>query len=94
MYTCIIWSNSSHAREYEVTTKSAYNAAQKLGRCEGGEVVEIRAVKSNRLLSRVRWSPENGGKYYRSPAWEIDAINTQELREAAYYSKGGANHDY
>lgn len=65
MYKCIIWSNSSHAREYDVTTKSAYKAAQELGRCEGGEVVEIRTVKSDRLISRAQWTPENGGKYYR-----------------------------
>lgn len=64
MYKCIIWSNSSHAREYDVTTKSAYKAAQELGRCEGGEVVEIRN-QSGRVLSRAQWTPEDGGKYYR-----------------------------
>jgi len=37
MYKCIIWSNSSKGREYDVNTKSAYKAAKKLGRCEGGE---------------------------------------------------------
>lgn len=64
MYKCIIWSNSSHEREYDVATKSAYKAAQELGRCEGGEVVEIRN-QSGRVLSRARWTPEDGGKYYR-----------------------------
>lgn len=65
MYKCIIWSNSSHAREYEVETKSAMKAANELGRAEGGEVVEIRTLKSNRVLSRVQWTLEDGGKYYR-----------------------------
>lgn len=64
MYKCIIWSNSSNGREYEVNTKSAYKAAQELGRCEGGEVVEIRN-QSGRVLSRAQWTPEDGGKYFR-----------------------------
>lgn len=64
MYKCIIWSNSSHAREYDVKTKSAYKAAQALGRCEGGEVVDIRN-QSGRVVSRAQWTPEDGGKYYR-----------------------------
>lgn len=64
MYKCIIWSNSSHEREYDVQTRSAYKAAQELGRCEGGEVVEIRS-RSGRVLSRAKWTPEDGGKYYR-----------------------------
>lgn len=89
MYKCIIWSDSSHAREYSVATKSAYKAAQKLGRCEGGEVVEVRTIKTNRLLSRARWTPEDGGRYYRAAAWEIDAINKQRAREAAYDRRTG-----
>lgn len=86
MFKCIISSNSSHAREYRVSTRSAVKAAQELGRCEGGEVVEIRN-QSGRLLSRCQWTPEDGGRYFRSPAWEVDAINTQETREAAWLTR-------
>lgn len=64
-YRCIIWSNNSYAREYDVTTKSAYKAAQMYGRCEDGEVVQIQSV-SGRVISEVRWTPEDGGKYYRT----------------------------
>lgn len=65
MYKCIITSNSSQGREYEVTTRSAMKAAQDLGRCEGGEVVTI-TTKSGRELSRVIWTPEDGGHYVRA----------------------------
>ena len=65
MYKCIIWSNSSNGREYDVDTKSAYKAAQEYGRCEGGEVVQIR-TRSGRVISEARWTPEDGGKYYRT----------------------------
>lgn len=64
MYKCIIWSNNSYDREYDVTTRSAMTAAKELGRCEGGEVVQIQTT-TGRVLSEVRWTPENGGKYYR-----------------------------
>ena len=64
MYICKIWSNSSAGREYEVSTKSAMKAAQEFGRCEGGETVTI-TTKSGRELSRVIWTPENGGRYIR-----------------------------
>ena len=65
MYKCIIWSNSSYDREYTVKTKSATAAASKLGRCEGGEVVQIEIMTTGRVLSRVQWTPEDGGKYIR-----------------------------
>ena len=64
MYKCIITSDSSAGREYEVNTKSAYKAAQEFGRCEGGETVTITS-KGGRELSRVIWTPEDGGKYIR-----------------------------
>lgn len=63
-YICTISSNSSYEREYTVETKSAMKCADKLGRCEGGEVVTVR-TKSGRILTRVMWSPEMGGRYYR-----------------------------
>ena len=65
MYKCVIWSNGSHEREYTVTSKSAMRAAIELGRCEGGEVVQIETMTTGRILSRVQWTPEDGGKYIR-----------------------------
>ena len=62
---CIITSNFSHGREYEVYTRSAMKAANELGRCEDGEVVTI-YTKSGKPVSRVCWTPENGGRYYRT----------------------------
>lgn len=64
MFKCIITSDSSAGREYDVSTKSAYKAALELGRCEGGETVTI-TTKSGRELSRVIWTPEDGGRYIR-----------------------------
>ena len=65
MYKCVIWSNSSHEREYTVTSKSAMRAAIELGCCEGGEVVQIETMTTGRILSRVQWTLEDGGKYIR-----------------------------
>ena len=65
MYKCIIWGNNSHDREYTVRTKSAMRAAMELGHCEGGEVVQIETMTTGRVLSRVQWTPESGGKYIR-----------------------------
>ena len=66
MYKCIIWSNSSNGREYDVNTKSAYKAALTYGRCEGGEVVQTRTMRSGKVISEVRWTSEDGGRYYRT----------------------------
>lgn len=66
-YTCIIYSNSSKGREYEVATTSAMKCANEYGRCEGGEVVTVYR-KNGAPISQVRWTPEDGGKYYRVPA--------------------------
>lgn len=63
MNKCVIWSNSSNCREYEVKTSSAMKCADEFGRCEGGEVVQVFSP-SGKILSEVRWTPE-GGKYYR-----------------------------
>ena len=65
MYKCVIWSNSSGAREYTVTSRSAMRAAIELGRSEGGEVVQIETMTTGRIISRVQWTPEDGGKYIR-----------------------------
>lgn len=65
MYLCKIYSNSSTGREYDVDTRSAYRAAHIYGRCEYGETIEIYSKRDGRLLSAARWTPENGGYYYR-----------------------------
>lgn len=64
-YKAIIESNNMDSREYIVDSKSAMKAAQAYGRCEGGEIVTVTTIKSGRVLSRVRWTPEDGGRYYR-----------------------------
>lgn len=63
-YICTITSNSSYGREYEVETKSAMKCAEMYGRYEGGEVVTVK-TKSGKVLSEVRYTSEDGGKYYR-----------------------------
>lgn len=65
MYKAIITSNNTDSREYIVSSASAMKAAQEHGRCEGGEVVTVTTIKSGRVLYRVRWTPESGGRYYR-----------------------------
>lgn len=64
-YICTVRSPSTYAREYTVTTSSAYKAAQDLGRGEGGEVVEIVRPRSGRVVSAAMWSTE-GRRYYRA----------------------------
>lgn len=64
MYICTITSNTTNTRTYDVETKSAMKCAALYGRCEGGEVVTVRAA-SGKALSSVAWTPEDGGKYYR-----------------------------
>ena len=65
MMKCVIWSNSSYPREYRVGTRSAMVAAGEFGRCEGGEVVQIETLTTGRVISRIQWTPEDGGKYIR-----------------------------
>lgn len=64
-YKAIISSDPILPREYIVNSSSAMKAAQAYGRAEGGEIVTVTTVKSGRILSRVRWTPEDGGRYYR-----------------------------
>lgn len=69
-YTCVIYSNTSNGREYEVETTSAYKCADMYGRCEGGEVVEIWNKSKTRQISKAIWTPKYGGKYIRvNPAY-------------------------
>lgn len=65
MYICTVESNSTLPREYEVETKSAMRCAKMYGRCEGDETVTVR-TKSGRIVSCVRWTPQDGGQYYYS----------------------------
>lgn len=60
MYKCVVYSNSSLGREYDVSTKSAAKCAKLYGRCEFGEAVEVRTKKTDRLLSKVMWHPVLG----------------------------------
>ena len=64
-YICTVCSPSTYAREYTVTTSSAYKAAQDLGRGESGEIVEITRPRSGRVVSAAMWSSE-GRRYYRA----------------------------
>ncbi len=65
MYKCVIWSDSSLGREYKVKTRSAMRAAREYGRGEYGEIVQIETLITGRIISRVQWTPDNGGKYIR-----------------------------
>lgn len=62
-YIVKVWSNSTHEREYETDSRSAMKAAEKYGRYECGEVVQV-CNKSGVVLSEVRYTQEDGGKYY------------------------------
>lgn len=63
MYKCVIWSNNSHGREYTVATRSALCAAREYGRGEYGEIVQIETLTTGRIISRVQWTLDNGGRY-------------------------------
>lgn len=66
MYKCVIWSNNSHGREYTVATRSALCAAREYGRGEYGEIVQIETLTTGRIISRVQWTLDNGGRYVRA----------------------------
>lgn len=59
-YICEVWSNSNPGSSYPVTTKSAMRCAADYGRCEVGEIVQVRR-KNGAALSRVQWSPVERG---------------------------------
>lgn len=66
-YKIIRTSCSSTGAEYsarDLGTCSAMRAAAIIGRCEGGETITV-YTPSGRPVSRVVWSPANGGKYIR-----------------------------
>ena len=63
---CIVTivSNSTNEREYTTSSRSAMRAAEQFGRCEGGERVTV-WTRGGKAISRVVWSPEDGGRYVR-----------------------------
>ena len=58
----VVKSDSTYPREYDWYSNNALEAADKYGRCEGGEVVQV--YQGDLLISEARWSPEGGGEYY------------------------------
>lgn len=62
-YICVIDGNNSCC-ERKVTTKSAMRCAFLYGSYGGDETITV-CYKSGKLISRVKWTPENGGRYYR-----------------------------
>lgn len=56
MYKCIIWSNSSHAREYDVSTKSATSPAGSCPVPSGRRrtAANTTAAQSNRIFLSPR----------------------------------------
>lgn len=81
MYKCKIISNSTRARYYDVETKSAMKAADELGRCESGEIVTVYRPKSGKIVSRVAWTPEDGGKYFRTWFDPDEILHSPENRD-------------
>ena len=55
MNFCVIVSNASYGRVYDVKTASAMKAAKAFGRGDLGEIVTI-MTKAGKILSRVIWS--------------------------------------
>ena len=63
-YIITVVSNSTNEREYTTSSRSAMRAAEQFGRCEGGERVTV-WTRGGKAISRVVWSPEDGGRYVR-----------------------------
>ncbi len=63
-YIITVVSNSTNEREYTTSSRSAMRAAEQFGRCEGGERVTV-WTRGGKAISRVVWSPEDGGRYLR-----------------------------
>ena len=63
-YNVVIWSDLRPVRWYETNSRSAMKAANRFGRFERGEVVQVQN-KHGRVISEVHYSPEDGGMYYR-----------------------------
>lgn len=64
MYKCVVENPGRYCHEYPAITRSAYKAAKEVGMCQGGETVTI-LTKNQKEVSRVIYTPENGGKYIR-----------------------------
>lgn len=64
MYIVTVTSDKTSTRTYNQISRSALEAANRFGRCERGEVINIYRPKSGKLIAQARWTPENGGYYY------------------------------
>ena len=62
-YICVIDNNFSGG-ERKVTTKSAMKCAFLFGSYGGDETITV-CYKSGKIIDRVKYTPENGGRYYR-----------------------------
>ena len=62
-YLCVIWSDSSYPRQYEVESTSAIKAAEQYGCGELGEVVSIARKRTWEVISRAAWD-EQTKRYY------------------------------
>ena len=56
-YICIVSSNNTFDRQYNVTTSSAIKAAKEYGRADRGETVTI-TTKAGKIVSRASWDIE------------------------------------
>lgn len=63
LYTCVINSDASFAREYTVASSSALKCAKVLGWHDSNETVSV--YLGRRLVSRVKWDVESR-KYIRT----------------------------
>ena len=61
-YAIIVESDCTYPREYTGTSRNALEWANKVGRCESGETVNV--YHNNKLLSRVKWFTEEGAYKY------------------------------
>ena len=62
-YICVIENNFS-CGERKVNTKSAMKCAFLYGSYSGDETITV-CYKSGKVIDRVRYAAESGGRYYR-----------------------------
>lgn len=62
-YKCLITSDNTSPREYEVDTTSAARAAYALGRAESNEQVTVYRKRTLEILSRARWGVSERSYY-------------------------------
>ena len=64
MYICRVENPGKYCREYQTITRSAYKAAQEVGRFQAGETITV-LTSYGKEISRAIYTPEDGGKYIR-----------------------------